>query len=336
MKIFITGGAGFIGANIARHYLKQGIETVVYDNLSRLGVENNLSWMKKNYPNVIFLKEDVRNFPMLSRSMRGSDLVFHMASQVAVTSSVKNPLLDFEINALGTLNVLEAARAQKKPPIVVYASTNKVYGGMGNVDLIKKKTRYDFKNSHLRRGITEDVQIDFHSPYGCSKGAGDQYVHDYARIYGLRTLVFRQSCIYGDFQYGNEDQGWVAHFMRKLIKGETITIYGDGRQVRDLLYVRDLIDCYLRSVAKISKTSGRVYNIGGGRRFSTSLIELMPLIERECRTKAKVKYSQWRPGDQRVYISDCSKAHKDFGWEPVTSIDQGLVSLHQWMRAAHT
>ena len=207
---------------------------------------------------------------------------------------------------------------------------------MGNVDLIKKKTRYDFKNSHLRRGITEDVQIDFHSPYGCSKGAGDQYVHDYARIYGLRTLVFRQSCIYGDFQYGNEDQGWVAHFMRKLIKGETITIYGDGRQVRDLLYVRDLIDCYLRSVAKISKTSGRVYNIGGGRRFSTSLIELMPLIERECRTKAKVKYSQWRPGDQRVYISDCSKAHKDFGWEPVTSIDQGLVSLHQWMRAAHT
>ena len=254
MKIFITGGAGFIGANIARHYLKQGIETVVYDNLSRLGVENNLSWMKKNYPNVIFLKEDVRNFPMLSRSMRGSDLVFHMASQVAVTSSVKNPLLDFEINALGTLNVLEAARAQKKPPIVVYASTNKVYGGMGNVDLIKKKTRYDFKNSHLRRGITEDVQIDFHSPYGCSKGAGDQYVHDYARIYGLRTLVFRQSCIYGDFQYGNEDQGWVAHFMRKLIKGETITIYGDGRQVRDLLYDRDLIDCYLRSVAKISKT----------------------------------------------------------------------------------
>ena len=336
MKIFITGGAGFIGANIARHYLKQGIETVVYDNLSRLGVENNLSWMKKNYPNVIFLKEDVRNFPMLSRSMRGSDLVFHMASQVAVTSSVKNPLLDFEINALGTLNVLEAARAQKKPPIVVYASTNKVEGGMGNVDLIKKKTRYDFKNSHLRRGITEDVQIDFHSPYGCSKGAGDQYVHDYARIYGLRTLVFRQSCIYGDFQYGNEDQGWVAHFMRKLIKGETITIYGDGRQVRDLLYDRDLIDCYLRSVAKISKTSGRVYNIGGARRFSTSLIELMPLIERECRTKAKVKFSEWRPGDQRVYISDCSKAHKDFGWEPVTSIDQGLVSLHQWMRADHT
>ena len=206
---------------------------------------------------------------------------------------------------------------------------------MENAYIIKKKTRYDFADRRLRRGIKEDFQLDFHSPYGCSKGAGDQYVHDYARIYGLRTLVFRQSCIYGDFQFGNADQGWVAHFMRKLLRGKTITIYGDGKQVRDLLYVRDLVDCYVRAIAKISKTSGRVYNIGGGRRYSVSLIELLPLLERECKAVAKIRFSQWRPGDQRVYITDYSMAGQDFGWKPTTPIGRGLNNLHQWMTTSH-
>ena len=334
MKIFITGGAGFIGANIARHYLKQGIETVVYDNLSRPGVEKNLAWLKKNYPKVIFLKADIRNFPMLVRSMRGSDIVFHMASQVAVTQSVKDPRLDFEINAGGTLNVLEAARVQKNPPIVLFASTNKVYGGLEDLKIREKAKRYDFAARQDQQGIAETRLLDFHSPYGCSKGSGDQYTRDYARIYGLRTVVFRQSCIYGDLQHGNEDQGWVAHFMRKMMRAETISVYGDGKQVRDLLYVGDLLDCYLKAIKKIGKTSGQVYNIGGGRKFSVSLIELLEIMQREFGENIKVKYRDWRPGDQRIYISNCAKAKKDFSWSPTTTIISGTTKLYQWLKAS--
>lgn len=332
MKIIITGGAGFIGSNLAHYYLKRGVDTVVYDNLSRPGVEKNLAWLKKNHPKLIFHKSDIRNFNKLKSVIKNADLIFHLAAQVAVTKSVKDPLTDFQINALGTLNVLEAVRAQKKPPIVIYASTNKVYGGMENINYSEKSNRYDLKDKILKTGISEEYQLDFHSPYGCSKGAGDQYTKDYARIYGLRTIVLRQSCIYGNRQYGTEDQGWVAHFAKRALQGMPITIFGDGKQVRDLLYIDDLINCFLKATANISRTSGEIYNIGGGRTFSVSLLELISLLEKELEKKIKLKFKDWRPGDQKVYISDIRKAKKDFGWEPKISVEQGTRMLNIWLK----
>jgi CDP-paratose 2-epimerase len=333
MKILITGGAGFIGSNLADHYLKRGFETVVYDDLSRQGVEKNLAWLKETHPKLVFHKSDIRDFEKLKKAMQGAFVVYHMASQVAVTSSVKSPLKDFGINALGTLLVLEAARAQKSPPIVIFASTNKVYGGMENIDLIEKRLRYDFKDKSLKKGIAENFNLDFHSPYGCSKGAADQYTHDYARIYGLKTIVFRQSCIYGTRQFGNEDQGWVAHFAIRALQGKPITIFGDGKQVRDLLYIDDLIDCFLKAIKNIKKTSGQVYNIGGGRKYSVSLLELISLLEDKLGKKIKFKFRDWRPGDQKIYISDVRKAKKDFGWMPTTSVSNGLNTLLKWLRS---
>lgn len=332
MKILITGGSGFIGSNLADYYLKKGYETVVYDDLSRPGVEKNLEWLKKNHPKLIFYKSDIRDFNKLKKAFQKTSIAYHMASQVAVTTSVKNPIKDFQINAIGTLNVLEAARTQKKPPIVIYASTNKVYGGMERVRLKEEKLRYDFEDKNLRQGVNENYNLDFHSPYGCSKGAGDQYTHDYARIYGLRTVVFRQSCIYGTRQFGSEDQGWVAHFTIRALQGKPITIFGDGKQVRDLLFIDDLIDCFLKGVRRINSTSGQVYNVGGGRKYSISLLELISLLEEKVGKKIKLKFKDWRPGDQRIYISDVSKAKKDFGWKPKTSVEKGINKLLNWLQ----
>lgn len=333
MKIFITGGAGFIGSNLAHYYLNRGIETVVYDDLSRPGAEKNLAWLKGNHPKLVFHKSDIRSFETLKKAAKGSTIIYHMASQVAVTKSVQDPRTDFEINALGTLNVLEAVRTQKNPPIVIYASTNKVYGSMKEISLREKALRYEYKDKKLANGIDEHFHLDFHSPYGCSKGAGGQYTHDYARIYGLKTIVFRQSCIYGNRQFGNEDQGWVAHFARKALKRRQITIYGDGKQVRDLLYIEDLIDCYLKAIENIKKTSGEIYNVGGGTSFSTSLLELIALLEKKLDKKIKIRFRDWRPGDQKVYISDVSKTKKDFGWEPKTSVSKGLEKLLAWLHS---
>lgn len=331
MKILITGGAGFIGSNLAHEYLEQGTETLVYDNLSRQGVEKNLAWLKKHHPKLVFHKQDVRDYGKLAAVMRGIDVVYHLASQVAVTKSVADPSTDFEINALGTLNVLEAARAQKTPPVVVYASTNKVYGGMEGVKLVEGPSRYDYADPKLKQGISEAFPTDFHSPYGCSKGAGDQYVHDYARIYGMRTVVLRQSCIYGARQFGNEDQGWVAHFARRALDGKSITIYGNGKQVRDLLAIDDLIDCFRRSLVNIRRTGGEIYNIGGGRQRSVSLRELLRILETRLGKKIKTRINRWRPGDQRVYISNIAKAEKHFGWRPRKSVEQGLEQLLHWL-----
>lgn len=263
--------------------------------------------------------------------MDGIDVVFHLAAQVAVTTSVADPRLDFEVNALGTLNVLEAARLSRRRPILVYASTNKVYGSLSSFPVRNRNGRYAFPA--LPRGVPESAQLDFHSPYGCSKGSADQYVVDYARIYGLPTVVFRQSCIYGPWQYGNEDQGWVAHFARSVLAEQPIVIYGDGLQVRDVLYVDDLVAAFDLAVEKIGRAAGRAYNIGGGPAHAVSLRECVGMIEGLVGRPADVTYGDWRPGDQRVYVSDVSRAAAELGWEPGTSFAEGLRRLVVWLRS---
>ncbi|OGK29790.1 CDP-paratose 2-epimerase [Candidatus Roizmanbacteria bacterium RIFCSPHIGHO2_12_FULL_33_9] len=331
MKILITGGAGFIGVNTAVHFLRKGHAVSIYDNLSRKNVKNNLAFLIKNFPKTEILKRDVRDFESLSKAVEGKDVVFHFAGQVAVTSSVENPREDFDNNALGTLNLLESVRLSKSKPIILYSSTNKAYGGLEDLKIIEKKTRYAFKDLPL--GISENRNLDFHSPYGCSKGAADQYVRDYARIYGLKTVVFRQSCIYGPHQYGVEDQGWLAWFIIALHLGKKLTIYGNGKQVRDVLFIQDLIDAFELAIKNINRTKGKIYNIGGG--FSNSIsvwLEFGPMLEKLMKKKINVNFANWRPGDQRIFISDIRKAKKDFGWEPSTSIYEGLKMLYDWVR----
>jgi CDP-paratose 2-epimerase len=249
MRFFITGGAGFIGSNSADYFLRQGHEVVVFDNLSRRGGPANLTWLRENHgARLQFIQGDIRDDAALATAVRGADVVLHLASQVAVTTSVQNPREDFEINALGTFNLLEAVRQAAPQAVVLYASTNKVYGGMADAAVREVNGRYAYTT--YPQGIPESYPLDFHSPYGCSKGAGDQYMRDYARIYGLKTLVFRQSCIYGPRQFGIEDQGWVAHFVIAAVFGRPITIFGDGKQVRDLLHVSDLIRAYEKGSRK--------------------------------------------------------------------------------------
>lgn len=331
MLFFITGGAGFIGANSADYFLKKGHEVVVYDNLSRVGGQANLDWLRERHGNRLrFVHGDVRDYELLARAITGADVVFHLASQVAVTSSVLDPRTDFQINALGTFNVLEAVRHSCPGAAVLYASTNKVYGGMEEVAITAEGKRYAYANFPL--GIPESYPLDFHSPYGCSKGAGDQYTVDYARIYGLRTLVFRQSCIYGPRQFGVEDQGWVAHFVIAAALNRPITIYGDGRQVRDLLHVNDLIRAYELGLERIDLLRGQVFNVGGGPANTLSVwTEFGPLLESLAGRPLAVTYSDWRPGDQRVFVADVSKATEMLGWQPAISPEEGIRQLYNWV-----
>ena len=332
MKIFITGGAGFIGANVAAHHMRRGDEVIVFDNLSRAGARGNLAWLIQHREGkVAFVNGDVRDFTAVQTALpRDIDVVYHFAAQVAVTTSVRNPREDFEINALGTFNVLEAARQQAPDAILLYASTNKVYGGMETVEVVEDATRYCYEDLPL--GISEDQGLDFHSPYGCSKGAGDQYVRDYARIFGMRTVVMRQSCIYGTRQFGVEDQGWIAHFCICARLGNPITIYGDGKQARDALWIDDLIAAYEAAAVNIDRTAGQVYNIGGGPGNSLSIwSEFGPLLERISGRTLQVTHAEWRPGDQPVYISDIRKAEHDLGWQPHVSLEAGLDRLWRWI-----
>ena len=332
MKVFITGGAGFIGANVAAHHLKLGHEVVIFDNLSRPGTRGNLAWLVQHRDgDIMFVQGDTRDFSALQAAMsRDIDIVYHFAAQVAVTTSVRDPRADFEVNALGTFNVLEAVRQRAPEAIVLYASTNKVYGGMETVAITEDETRYRYRD--LAQGIPEDQLLDFHSPYGCSKGAGDQYVRDYARIYGMRTVVFRQSCIYGTRQFGVEDQGWVAHFCISARLGNPITIYGDGKQARDVLWIDDLIAAYQAAAARIDHTSGQIYNIGGGPEHSVSIWrEFGPLLEQLAECPPRVTYAGWRPGDQPVYISDIRRAERELGWAPTVSFEAGVQRLWQWV-----
>lgn len=331
MRVLITGGAGFIGSNLAHALLSEGHEVTIYDSLSRRGTERNLAWLQgqhKNGPH--FVRGDVRDFAAVREAVQCADVIYHLAAQVAVTTSVTEPRTDFEVNALGTLNVLEAARLASANPIVVFTSTNKVYGAMEDVAVVENETRYEFRD--YSNGIPESRPLDFHSPYGCSKGAADQYVRDYARIYGLPTVVFRMSCIYGTRQFGNEDQGWVAHFVIASALDRPITIYGDGKQVRDILWVDDLVRAFRLAVERIDVTAGQVYNVGGGPANTISVwAEFGPLLAELLGHRVPVTYDDWRPGDQPVYVSDTSKAKKELGWQPAVDKERGVEKLYSWV-----
>lgn len=331
MKYLITGGAGFIGSNYANRLIQRGENVTIFDNLSRGGAEKNLSWLTNSYGqgSFAFVKGDVTDLPAITKAAAGQDVIVHLAAQVAVTTSVDDPQTDFEINARGTFNALEAARSQESKPVFIYASTNKVYGGLEDLQVVEEKTRYMLKDQP--QGINESRGLDFHSPYGCSKGAGDQYVRDYFRIYGIPSVVFRQSCIYGPRQFGIEDQGWVAWFIIAAIKKHPITIYGDGKQIRDLLYIDDLLNAYDLAVGDIEKCKGEVFNIGGGFNNSISIwVEFSELLERISGRQINIDRKGWRPGDQKVYISDISKIHQKLGWEPKVSVNEGIARLYGW------
>jgi CDP-paratose 2-epimerase len=333
MRILITGGAGFIGTNTAARLLNDGHEVIILDNLSRPGSEINLAWLRSEYAEFPFYQVDIRQYRELKDALKVSqpiDALFHFAAQVAVTTSVANPREDFEINALGTLNILEAVRELDLDPVLLYTSTNKVYGEMTHLGVVKDENRYRYLS--LPNGVPVSTPLDFHSPYGCSKGAADQYMHDYHRIYGLRTIVFRNSCIYGPHQFGIEDQGWLAWFVIAAVLGKPITICGDGMQVRDVLYIDDLVGAMLLAVEHEGMTSGEVYNIGGGIGNSISVwSEFEPILAKLLGRRIDVTYEDWRPGDQRIYISDISKAEEDFGWTPKVGCREGIERLHQWV-----
>lgn len=333
MKIFITGGAGFIGSNSADHFLRQGHDVVIFDNLSRIGGPANLKWLRQQHDDRFdFIRGDIRDYDALAGAIGGADVVLHLASQVAVTTSVQNPREDFEINALGTFNVVEAVRHHCPEAVVLYASTNKVYGGMEETGIVEQETRYAYAD--FPYGIPETASLDFHSPYGCSKGTGDQYMIDYARIYGLRTLVFRQSCIYGRRQFGVEDQGWVAHFVIAAVYGRAINIYGDGKQVRDLLHITDLIRAYELGIEKIDAVSGRAFNVGGGPDNTLSVwAEFGPLLAELAGRDIPIRCDDWRPGDQRVFVSDIRRAQAELGWQPAISPRDGIGDLYEWVAA---
>jgi CDP-paratose 2-epimerase len=332
MKWLVTGGAGFIGCNVVKRLLEGSHEVVVLDDLSRRGAKENLDWLRA-LGGICFVKQDIRDAPGLRSVLAGqrdADVVLHLAAQVAVTTSVTDPQTDFDINAAGTFNLLEAVRVSGGSPVFLYASTNKVYGNMEHEGVERQGGRYGYKR--LPHGVSEAAPLDFHSPYGCSKGAADQYVRDYARIFGLRTVVFRQSCIYGPRQFGIEDQGWVAWFTIAAVLGRRLTIFGDGRQVRDVLFVDDLADCYLRAVEQIDRTQGRVYNVGGGPANQLSLLELLELLQTRTGYKLNPAFADWRPGDQKVFVSDVSSAKKEFGWAPSVPTEEGVERLIAWVQ----
>lgn len=330
-KLLITGGAGFIGSNLAHHFLEKSYDVTIFDNFERKGTGDNSDWLKKSFPKIKIIKGDIRRMPDIKKAVRNQDVIFHMAGQVAVTTSVVDPRTDFEINALGTFNLLESARILGHKPIIVFASTNKVYGGMEEIKIIEKNGRYIYKD--LPFGISEKMQLDFHSPYGCSKGAADQYVRDYERIYDIPTVVFRQSCIYGQRQFGIEDQGWIAWFIIATTLGKFITIYGDGKQVRDVLYVDDLVRLFEVAVKNIKKSRGKVFNVGGGVKNTLSVwSEFGPILERLFGNKINPTFSDWRPGDQKIYVSDIRRVEKELGWKPAIRVEDGITRLFKWVQ----
>jgi CDP-paratose 2-epimerase len=331
-SFLITGGAGFIGANYAHRLLKRGENVTIYDNLSRRGAPLNLKWLQETYGEKSFhvVIGDVRDEALVTATAHDADIIVHLASQVAVTTSVFNPREDFEVNAIGTFNVLEAARSSGRNPIILYASTNKVYGGMEQIALVEDATRWRYAD--LPYGIPESQPLDFHSPYGCSKGSGDQYVRDYFRIYGLPTVVFRQSCIYGPRQFGIEDQGWLAWMVIAAVTRRQITICGDGKQVRDVLQIDDLLDAYDAALAKIDQVAGQVYNIGGGPQNALSIwIEFGPMLENLLGKPIPIARNGWRPGDQRVFVADIRKAECKLGWKPRIGVEEGVIGLFTWI-----
>jgi CDP-paratose 2-epimerase len=332
----ITGGAGFIGTNVADRLLSDGRAVTILDNLSRPGVERNLRWLCDRHGARVRVEVgDIRDPRAVKRAVRDATQVFHFAAQVAVTTSLLDPVDDFEVNARGTLNLLEAMRSRRDPPSLVFTSTNKVYGDLEDLALDADRTRYSPSDAAVRRyGVNELRPISFHSPYGCSKGTADQYVLDYARTFKVPGAVFRMSCIYGPHQCGTEDQGWVAHFLINAIDGKTITVYGDGMQVRDVLFVEDLVDAFLRAQANMRSISGHAFNIGGGPSNTTSLVELLDHIETLHGERPEVEFDAWRAADQRYYVSDTRRFRAATGWAAKTSVPAGLEALYKWLQDA--
>lgn len=338
-NVLVTGGAGFIGSNLTEHYLSKGCRVIVFDNLSRPGggAKKNIEYLMSKYkgdPNFKFVQHDVRDLEQLREAVKDVDVVFHVAAQTAMTTSIDEPADDFETNARGTFNVLEAARSSDCDPIIIYTSTNKVYGDLTRklVRLVEREKRWDFADKEYFQGISEDYPLDFEGPYGCSKGIGDAYCLDYARTFGLRTVVLRMSGIYGMGQHPTEDQGWVGWFIRRAMEKKPITIYGDGKQVRDILFIADLLYAFDKAVENIERAKGQAYNIGGGRNNSISILELLEFLENELGIEpSEVSSGSWRLADQKVYISNTRKAKGEFGWEPRVSKEEGIKRLYQWM-----
>ena len=332
----ITGGAGFIGTNLADRLLSQGAPVLVLDDLSRAGVADNLAWLRTRHPGRLQVEiADVRDLAAVRRAVDRADRIFHFAAQVAVTTSLVDPLRDFEINVRGTLNVLEAARARQPPPPVLFTSTNKVYGALPDVELERRDSRYVPADPRLAAsGLDERRPLDFHSPYGCSKGAADQYTLDYARCFGLDAVVFRMSCIYGPHQCGSEDQGWVAHFLMRAREQGVLTIYGDGCQVRDVLFVEDLVDALLLAMRGIDRLAGQAFNIGGGPANAVSLLEVLDLMSGRLGLPLRVEHAGWRSGDQRYYVTDSGRFRAATGWAPAISVVEGMTRLHDWLAPA--
>lgn len=328
-RVVITGGAGFIGSHLAERFLQEDVHVVLFDNFTRPGSRLNAEWISaRGGSHLEVIEGDIRHFDAVQSAIRGADAVIHLAAQVAVTTSVTQPRHDFEVNALGTFNVIEAARLSAVPPAVMYSSTNKVYGKMQEMETSIREGHYACIN--MPDGIAETQPLDFCSPYGCSKGTGDQYVLDYGRVYGLRTAVFRQSCIYGPRQFGVEDQGWVAWFAIRALQQQPVTIFGDGRQVRDVLFIDDLTDAYLRALSRIDAIAGNAFNIGGGPANTLSLLELVALLEKRLQRPFTHSFDEWRPGDQRVFISNVTKAQRAFGWSPRTPVAEGVNKMVDW------
>jgi CDP-paratose 2-epimerase len=330
-SILITGGAGFIGVNAARHFQQRGWAVTILDNLSRRGASENIDWLRRQQQ-VRFEHADIRDFCAMERivaELRPS-AVLHLAAQVAVTTSVASPRDDFENNALGTFNMLEAVRSKSPESFFINASTNKVYGKMDDIGVIERNGRHEYLD--LPKGVGEDRPLDFHSPYGCSKGAADQYVIDYARIYGIQSVTFRQSCIYGPRQFGVEDQGWVAWFTIAAVLSKPITIYGDGKQSRDVLHIQDLADAYEAAFDRRDAVSGQAFNIGGGPGNIISLLELIRYLEQGLNIRIPLQWSDWRPGDQPVFVCNLEKAKQRLEWEPTIPVSDGVGQLIRWVR----
>jgi CDP-paratose 2-epimerase len=330
--ILITGGAGFIGSNLADRLAREGHRILVYDALSRPGVERNLEWLKSRHGGrVTSIIADIRDEDEVVRAVAEAKAVFHMAAQVAVTTSLHDPREDFLINLRGTVNVLDAVRTRRTPIPVIFASTNKVYGDLEDLELVSTDTRYEPASLMPRRGIDESRPLDFHTPYGCSKGAADEYVLDYCRSFGIPTVVFRMSCIYGQRQMGTEDQGWVAHFLIRALESEPVTIYGDGKQVRDVLDVSDAVSAYAEALGRIEHVQGRVFNLGGGPGNAISLLELIDHIRAVTGEPVDIEFEGWRQGDQRWYVSDTHEARLALGLgEPIGWRD-GVLRLAEWL-----
>jgi CDP-paratose 2-epimerase len=332
--IVITGGAGFIGSNLADALLGAGEKVVILDNLSRKGVQQNLDWLvEKHGDRLQAVLADLRDSDQIAPVIAGAKAIFHFAAQTAVTTSLSNPLEDFEVNARGTLNVLEAVRASDRAIPVIFSSTNKVYGGLGDIKISEREGRYlPIDDLARARGVSEDRKLDFCTPYGCSKGVADQYVLDYANSFGIPTAVLRMSCIYGPRQFGTEDQGWVAHFLIRAFGGEPVTLYGDGKQVRDVLHVSDAVSAYRAVLGSIDKLSGRAFNLGGGPRNAVSLNMMLGEIERVVGHSVAIDYGDWRDGDQLYFVADTGRLETELGWKAQIGWHDGLRDLADWLR----